>query len=263
MIQMIGFTTVPNAWEDSKLGLSVITFGSPSCYVAEPQGTTTSLRMDFSRNFHHVINPNDYIPFALNDATKRFREFEAVTTHIQKVSPTIRAMWPLFDFFLDYLAQTEVFCNLGCLYSIVTERSGIRNYRQILMEKDIPEPPNPVQVERYHSMPHYYTILRDLIASRLPQVLPQLSQRKAMSPEAVPATLLSLPGIVKACSCVVHSDRLTVSVHIDTPLAQYLLKRVTFKKDADLIDLPMLGISKSPGAEGQVSSRTQHMDLAG
>jgi hypothetical protein len=256
MIEMIGFTAVPNAWEDSKLGLSVITFGSPSCYVAEPQGTTTSLRMDFSRNFHHVINPHDYIPFALNDATRRFKEFETITTNIQKVSPTIRALWPLFDFFLDYLAQTEVFCNLGCLYSIVTDRSGIRNCRQILMKDDIPEPPSPVQVERYHSMPHYYSILRDSIASRLPQVLPQSSQRKALSSEVIPSTLLTLPEMVKACSCVVHSDRLTVSIHIDTPMVQYLLKQVTFKKGNDLINLPMLGISKSLGSEGEVSSRT-------
>lgn len=104
MIQMIGFTTVPNAWEDSKLGLSVITFGSPSCYVAEPHGTTISLRKDFSRNFHHVINPNDYVPFALNDAAKRFKEFESVTIHIQKVSLTIRAMWPLFEFYPTFAA---------------------------------------------------------------------------------------------------------------------------------------------------------------
>ncbi|KAJ4127030.1 hypothetical protein NW768_008651 [Fusarium equiseti] len=65
--------SIPNAWQEGKNGISIITFGSPSCHVNEPQGTSTSWKMHLSKNFHHVINPHDYVPFALNDASKRFK----------------------------------------------------------------------------------------------------------------------------------------------------------------------------------------------
>ncbi|KAF4953521.1 hypothetical protein FGADI_5855 [Fusarium gaditjirri] len=221
-------------------GISIITFGAPSCMVAEPRGTSVSFQMNLSGNFHHVINPHDYVPFALNDSSRKFKQsFDALKTPLGHLSPTIQMLWPILEYFLDLLLQnTGKFCHFGCMYSIVAEVPGIQNCVQALRVNDIPQIPSAGQVDQYHKMAHYFHCVKNSVGARITQ---QVSSGLHHAAFDVSSMILPMPGTVTSCSCVVHSDHLNVSLDVDTPMIQFLLRGATFKKDSREIPLTILG----------------------
>ncbi|KAF4344585.1 hypothetical protein FBEOM_1483 [Fusarium beomiforme] len=241
-LAMVSHEPVPNAWEQTQRGISIITFGAPSCMVAEPRGTTATLQMNLSGNFHHCINPHDYVPFALNDSSRKFRQgFDALKTPLGNMSPTIQMLWPIFEYFLDLLMQhTGRFCHFGCMYSIASEVPGIQSCVQTLRVNDIPQIPSAGQVDQYHKMSHYFHCVKSSVGVRLPRG----SSSEALdgvSIADIPSIILPMPSTVTNCTCVVHSDHLIVSLNVNTPVIQYLLKGATFKKDTRDIPLTILG----------------------
>ncbi|KAF9779926.1 hypothetical protein IL306_001096, partial [Fusarium sp. DS 682] len=241
-LAMVSHEPVPNAWEETQRGISIITYGAPSCMVAEPRGTTASLQVNLSGNFHHIINPHDYVPFALNDSSRRFKQgFDALKAPLGNISPTIQMLWPIFEYFLDLLMQhTGKFCHFGCMYSITAKAPGIQNCVQTLRVNDLPQIPGAGQVDQYHKMSHYFHCVKNSVVAPLPQ--DSSSEALHGVPIAdIPSIILPMPGTVTNCSCVVHSDHLIVSLDVNTPVIQYLLKGATFKKDTREIPLTLLG----------------------
>ncbi|KAG7409041.1 hypothetical protein Forpe1208_v011442 [Fusarium oxysporum f. sp. rapae] len=239
-LAMVSHEPVPNAWEERPGGISIITFGAPSCMVAEPRGTTVSFQMNLSGNFHHVINPHDYVPFALNDSSRKFKQsFDALRTPLGNLSPTIQMLWPILEYFLDLLLQnTGKFCHFGCMYSIAAEVPGIQNCVQTLRVNDIPQIPSAGQVDQYHKMSHYFHCVKNSVGARLTQ---QASSELHHAVSDVSSMILPMPRTVTSCSCVVHSDHLIVSLDVDTPVMQYLLKGATFRSDTREVPLTILG----------------------
>ncbi|KAF5638010.1 hypothetical protein F52700_4713 [Fusarium sp. NRRL 52700] len=256
-LAMVSHDPVPNAWEERPGGISIVTFGAPSCMVAEPRGTTASLQMNLSSNFHHVINPHDYVPFALNDSSRRFRQgFDALRTPLGNISPTIQMLWPILEYFLDLLLQnTGKFCHFGCMYSIAADVPGIHNCVQTLRVNDVPQIPSAGQVEQYHKMSHYFHCVKNSVGAQLLQGPPSDVSNGIQSD--VSSMILPMPGTVVNCSCVVHSDHLIVSLDVDTPVMQYLLERATFRKDSGEIPLTILGFPiKSDHYQGEYRIKT-------
>ncbi|CEI62571.1 unnamed protein product [Fusarium venenatum] len=246
--------SVPNVWEDSQHGISVITFGSPSCHFAEPQGTSTSWKMHLSRNFHHVINPHDYVPFALNDASRRFKQnLNVIKTPLETISPTIKMFWPIFENCLDFLLEKKgKFCHFGCMYSIATETPGIQNCLQIRSADNLPQIPGPREVDEHHKMSHYFHCVKGSIGARLPQETLSESHRD-IDPEEFPSMILPMPATVTNCSCVVENDRLTVSFNVNTAIIQYLLSEAFFMKGRSEIPLTVIGCIQHPEDHCQAS----------
>ncbi|KAF5608006.1 hypothetical protein FPANT_635 [Fusarium pseudoanthophilum] len=240
-LAMVSHDPVPNAWEERSGGISIITFGAPSCMVAEPRGTTASLQMNLSSNFHHVINPHDYVPFALNDSSRRFRQgFDALRTPLGNISPTIQMLWPILEYFLDLLLQhTGKFCHFGCMYSIAAEVPGFQNCVQTLRVNDVPQIPSAGQVDQYHKMSHYFHCVKNSVGVQFLQEATSDVVHEIQSD--VSSMVLPMPRTVMNCSCVVHSDHLIVSLDVDTPVIQYLLRGATFRKDSREIPLTILG----------------------
>ncbi|KAF4456157.1 hypothetical protein F53441_1641 [Fusarium austroafricanum] len=257
-LAMVNHDPVPNTWEEQERGISIITFGAPSCMVSELQGTTAALQMNLSSNFHHVINPHDYVPFALNDSSRKFKQgFDALRKPLSDFSPTIQMLWPIFEYFLNLLMKnTGNFCHFGCLYFIAAE-AGLQNCRQTLRMNDIPQIPNAGQVEQYHKMSHYFHCIKNSVGSRLtPDVSSEVSG--GVASDAVPSMILPMSKTVTNCSCVVHSDRLIVSVSVDNPVIQYFLKEATFKRDGLPIPLRILGFPIKPADHYQASVELEY-----
>ncbi|PTD06831.1 hypothetical protein FCULG_00006500, partial [Fusarium culmorum] len=246
--------SVPNAWEESQCGISVITFGSPSCHFAEPQGTSTSWKMHLSRNFHHVINPHDYVPFALNDASRRFKQnLNAIRTPLETISPTIKMFWPIFENCLDFLLNKKgKFCHFGCMYSIATEVPGIQNCLQIQNVEDLPGIPGAREVDEHHKMSHYFHCVKGSIGARLPQET-LLESHPTTNSHEFPSMILPMPATVTDCSCVVENDRLTVSFNVSTAIIQYLLREAFFMKEGKEISLNIIGYIQHPEDNCQAS----------
>ncbi|KAM0401262.1 hypothetical protein ACHAQC_001943 [Fusarium culmorum] len=246
--------SVPNAWEESQCGISVITFGSPSCHFAEPQGTSTSWKMHLSRNFHHVINPHDYVPFALNDASRRFKQnLNAIRTPLETISPTIKMFWPIFENCLDFLLNKKgKFCHFGCMYSIATEVPGIQNCLQIQNVEDLPGIPGAREVDEHHKMSHYFHCVKGSIGARLPQET-LLESHPTTNSHEFPSMILPMPATVTDCSCVVENDRLTVSFNVSTAIIQYLLREAFFMKEGKEIPLNIIGYIQHPEDNCQAS----------
>ncbi|RGP61694.1 hypothetical protein FSPOR_9819 [Fusarium sporotrichioides] len=246
--------SVPNAWEESQSGISVITFGSPSCHFAEPQGTSTSWKMHLSRNFHHIINPHDYVPFALNDASRKFKQnLNVIRTPLETISPIIKMFWPIFENCLDFLLEKKgKFCHFGCMYSIATEVPGIQNCLQIRTVDDLPQIPGPREVDEHHKMSHYFHCVKGSIGARLPQEALSESHRDIHS-DGFPSMILPMPATVTDCSCVVENDRLTVSFNVNTAIIQYLLREAFFMKGEKEISLTIIGCIQHPEDHCQAS----------
>ncbi|KAJ4007335.1 hypothetical protein NW766_010019 [Fusarium irregulare] len=233
---------IPNAWKEGKNGISVITFGSPSCHFNDPGQSSTSWKMHLSKNFHHVINPNDYVPFALNDASKRFKQnLSTLRTPLEAISPTIKMLWPIFENCLDFLSKkTGKFCHFGCMYSISTKVPGIQNCLQILSARDLPQIPGAREVDEYHKMSHYFHCVKNSIGSRLPQNIVSQNNSGIMSSD-LPSVILPMPGTVVNCSGVVDINRLTMSLDVDSAIMLYLLGGAFFKRDEREIPLTIIG----------------------
>ncbi|RBR25074.1 uncharacterized protein FIESC28_02131 [Fusarium coffeatum] len=209
--------SIPNIWQEGMNGISVITFGSAPCHFNEPQGTTASWKIHVSKNFHHVINPHDYVPFVLNDASRRFEQ--------DSNSPR---------------TKSGKFCHFGCIYSISTECPGIQSCLQILTVGDLPQIPVARDFGECYKMSHYYHCVKSSIGAKLPQdVLPE--NHRGVSFNEIPSLILPMPDTVMNCSCVVDIDRLTISLAVDTAIIHYLLEGAFFKYNEK--DIPFSSIN--------------------
>ncbi|KAL4732193.1 hypothetical protein ACLX1H_001201 [Fusarium chlamydosporum] len=241
----------PNVWEENQDGISVITFGSPSCHFAEPKGTSTSWKMHLSRNFHHVINPYDYVPFALNDQSRRYkRNLDDFTPPLVTMSPTIETFWPLFENCLDsLLKKTGKFCHFGCMYSVTTE---IQSCVQIQSFDSLPQIPSPAEVDEYHKMAHYLRCIRNSAGTRLLQK-GSVKSNGGVKQDDLPSIVLPMPATVTNCLCMVENDQLLVCFNASSTIMQYLLSEAFFRTEGKEVPLTIIGCLPDPDDKYRVS----------
>lgn len=210
--------------------------------------------MHLSRNFHHVINPHDYVPFALNDTSRRFKQnLNALRTPLETISPTIKMFWPIFENCLDFLLkETGKFCHFGCMYSITTAVPGIQSCVQIRNINNLPQTPSAGEVDEYHKMAHYLSCVKSSVVARLSQEVPP-RRKNSINLHELPSIMLPMPATVRNCSCVVESDRLIVSLNVNSTVIQYLLSEAFFRKEGKEIRLTIISCIPDADNGHQVS----------
>ncbi|KAK3365563.1 hypothetical protein B0T24DRAFT_682655 [Lasiosphaeria ovina] len=216
-----------NAWEAPRNGLSVVTFGSPAAMVVEHHGSTAALQKRWAKNFHHVINPDDVVPFALGESPKWIEKFLAFATNAG-LPVTLQFLLGMLKFWLNNLSSGS-FTHYGCIY-LVEMADQTTQCRQITALSQIPQSaPDISKLRQYHSMDHYAHCLSRTATGG--SMAPSMEYATSMTVEEFRQHCWPLPGAIRECSGVVHDNRVTISLTIECRLVQFLLKKVVFKRN--------------------------------
>ncbi|KAL2069468.1 hypothetical protein VTL71DRAFT_14147 [Oculimacula yallundae] len=220
------FSAMPNTWNQNDLGLSVVTFGSPSAMVLEKVESTAAPRHGLRRNFHHIVNPEDYVPFILNDTEKAFLAFSQAVTF----APAISVVWKTV---LKFWESTRGnFAHFGCIFLLKVQQPT-RYLRQITVSTDIPERPRFIHITRYHSMEHYNSCVRNL--DDLQAALGTSYSPYAGALERIDTEILSLASSMGECSATICDSEVTMALTMTSRLSEFLVKSVSFEHEGTQI----------------------------
>ncbi|KAL2676444.1 hypothetical protein Neosp_010202 [[Neocosmospora] mangrovei] len=207
--------SIDNTWGDSAVGLSTITFGAPSPMVVESPTTTARLRSRFRRNFHHIINPDDPVPFLAS------LSMQTIQSMMNKLREVFEALLPSFKAHSGALALIfrlwsigdDKFAHFGRLYLLGIE-GGSEQSRV------------PSRETRFHVMDHYNYCIGDI---PLNENLVRLSDTGEMQPDTLRQHCLPFSNPIRGGICTIKDEMAVVSVTLDAPLAGYFIPRISFE----------------------------------
>ncbi|KAK6497143.1 hypothetical protein TWF506_004618 [Arthrobotrys conoides] len=215
---------------DTSPRISVITFGAPSMMVLEQFGTTATPLKCFTKNFHHIINRDDIVPFILNQSTKKAKEMMEAAQKILAIWPDAKAFFGILLKFFEFWAESrQPFAHYGTIYLIDPvegDSTGIIQCYAIITSRQIPQTPK-VDL-RFHSMDHYNRCLDKTLTDR--KEFPELSIgiSTALTSTQFYKEFLPLPETIKGCTGVVYPTRVVISCPLSPDLLQYCTKNVSF-----------------------------------
>ncbi|KAF3283202.1 hypothetical protein TWF970_001180 [Orbilia oligospora] len=228
-------TSDSDSQEESEINLSprisVITFGAPSMMVLEPFGTTATPPKCFTKNFHHIINRDDIVPFILNQASQKAKEVMDATHKVLTIWPDAKVFFGiLLKLFQSWAEARQPFAHYGVIYLIDPvegDSTGIIQCYAIITSRQIPQTPK-VDL-RFHSMEHYNRCLDKTLTDRkeLPDISTDLST--TLTSTKFCRDLLPLPEIIKGCKGVVYPTKVVISCPISPDLLQFCTKNVSFE----------------------------------
>lgn len=213
--------------------ISAVTFGAPSMMVLEPAGTTATLPRCFMQNFHHIINPDDVVPFIVNSGIRTANNI------LTGAGNLIRATWPDYDWLFTVLGRvlqiwTDNKCPFGyygrlyLLNSVETDGKRMR-CQPVTAPRQLPGTPHADlnSTIRFHSMEHYNFCLGQILAHR--NEFPDIIPATAMTSEQFYQSCLSLPDTIKGCTLMIYDDKIVVSATINAPLIRFFTKNASFE----------------------------------
>jgi hypothetical protein len=247
---------IKNAWNEGSTGLSAVTFGAPSAMVVESKETTASLRRELFGNFHHVINPDDYIPFILNDVkTKGTKLLQTAATALVKVFPVLGPVEEPLTKLLEYwLSIKKQFAHCGSIYVLEKDSPRFR-YCQITSRRQIPPIPDYMETKRFHAMSHYmYCFNGHRVAS---EPLSRIDTSLLLTPTQISEAILPQSTIGSQCICEISDDTITVSIAVRPRISQFFIQQATFKLADDKKPVTMHHFSPMTDGSDQVRSESK------
>ncbi|KAF3223687.1 hypothetical protein TWF679_000124 [Orbilia oligospora] len=211
--------------------ISVITFGAPSMMVLEPFGTTATPPKCFTKNFHHIINRDDIVPFILNQASQKAKEVMEATHKVLEAWPNAKAFFLiLLKLFQSWAEARQPFAHYGIIYLIDPvegDRTGIIKCYAIVTSRQIPQTPK-IDL-RFHSMEHYKRCLDKTLTDRKELLERSTGLSTALTSTSFCEDLLPLPEIIKGCEGIVYPTKVVISCPIGPDLLQFYTKNVSFE----------------------------------
>ena len=254
--------TVQNTWESSASAkISVVTFGSPAMMFLEAPGTTAETRNDLRKNVHHIINPDDFIPFSANCLLRKtsriINKAEETITKILKASwsGAELAVWAAFKVLRIWGNSNDSFAHYGSLYVLYPyegESSRTRQCALITARKQIPSLPSSelAHVLRFHSVNHYYNCMSeafDWYQDSHDLVAPQRTSLLDFQKDCLE------PFSITECEGIVHEDRVMITANIEPLIAQFFIKGVScIPRDNIRVSVTHFDFSNTPSSN-QVS----------
>ncbi|KAK1758805.1 hypothetical protein QBC47DRAFT_409639 [Echria macrotheca] len=245
---------IANAWENVHNGLSVVTFGSPAAMVVEEQSSTAALQKRWGTHFHHIINPDDPIPFALGESPKWFAKFFAVASRAALPPQFQLVLWVL-KFWLENLSRGS-FAHYGCIY-LVEMADQIIQCRQITAISQIPQKaPDGSKFRQYHSMDHYAHCLGTTAQGAI--LVSPMGYTASMTADQFCQQCWQLPAAIRECSGVVHDNQVTISATVESRLVQFFLKDVMFKRNGKNVCVGSISFALNPDNHDQMFMRLDY-----
>jgi hypothetical protein len=240
MTHHYGVRTVHNTWEwelepSASARISTVTFGAPAMMVLEAPGTTAEMRKDLKKNFHHIINPNDVIPFSINRSILMVSRFVDRSEEI--FASLLRTAWPGSELALAVFGRTlrlwtdsnGTFAHYGSLYLLDPYEGNGRTMQCSLITatRQIPSSPELNDIAglwRFHSMEHYNHCLSETLDCHYP--FPEINRTTMMNSLQFQRDCLP-PLVITDCKGKVSDDRVVISATIKPSLIRFLTKGIT------------------------------------
>lgn len=237
-----------NVWNDNtSSALSVVTFGSPASIVAEESWTTAALRGEWTRNFHHIINPMDAIPFVGGQEKQWAKRLLRFVTQSSSSTP-LTMVCNLLEYWVD--SQWD-FAHFGRMYLLECNDHGI-NCRQITTLNQTPAPSkwDINNIKRFHSVEHYAHNLQRTM--RPITALPGSVMSTSMSVDDFQQHCFPLPAAVQDCRGVIRDNHIKVSITVESRLMLYFLHKVTFDRGGEEVPIGGVQVTLRPDNQDQV-----------
>lgn len=229
-----------NAWEDAQIGLSVVTFGSPAAMVVENQYSTTALQSRWTKNFHHVINPDDPVPFALAESPKWIEKFFGIATSVRLPTP-LQTSLVMLKYWLNGRRRGS-FAHFGCIYLLEIVDQTL-HCRRVTALSQIPSiAPDVFNFWQYHSMDHYAHCMGRTVSSD-PLSPSTAENNDLMTVSQFCQHCWSLPESIRESTAVIQDNRIIVTIIVDSRLVQFLLKKVAFKRNGNEVGISRVEFS--------------------
>jgi hypothetical protein len=257
MAQHYPIGTVHNTWEwelepSASARISAVTFGAPAMMVLEAPGTTAEIRKNLKKNIHHIINPNDVIPFSVNPSILTVKRF--FDSSEETFASLLRTAWPGSELALAVFGRTlrlwtdsnGSFAHCGSLYLLDPYEGSGRTMQCSLVtaRRQIPSSPDIDGLKRFHSMEHYSHCLHETL-DRRHYPLPEIKSTILMSSLQFQQDCLP-PLVITDCKGMVHDDRVVISAIIEPSLVRNFTKGISI----------LLGDTRVPVSEFRFSMTT-------
>lgn len=220
--------------------------------VVESQDTTAMLQHELGKNFHHIINPQDYIPFILNNTMDQVNtSWKRVAETFKKANPLLHDVLQPLGKFLKYWASCRgQFAHFGCVYLLEARKTDGIHCRQITEESQIPTIPGINGIERFHAMSHYAHCV-----SRVPEVhkgFQNIDMTTSATSEQFWSTIFPLPGSIQSCVAVVSDTKILITIIINERLAKFLVKEFVFKQGGNNVQVTKMKLTRKTNDLKQV-----------
>jgi len=236
--------------------------------VVEDPETTAAIQKRFTRNIHHIINPQDMVVFMINEAIRIGRSLFTSGAEL------VREQWPELGIYFDVvctlvcstLIARSGFAHFGCIYLIEKNTLGLIRCLPVISKEQIPcPPPQEPKNLRFHRMEHYSYCTNQILHERnwLSDGIPG----GTLGAQQFVRNCFSLPETVSECTGLIHDDRITVSATIASTLAVHLVVGVTLgKKDAPGVERWFVSLEPKPAPvfghlEYEAASKPGHVGL--
>ncbi|KAK6360887.1 hypothetical protein TWF730_007002 [Orbilia blumenaviensis] len=213
--------------------ISTITFGAPAMMVLGPGASTSTPPKRFAKNFHHIINRDDIVPFIVNSGTRKATEaFHETSKILNVVWPDSLWIFPLLRVCFSAWAVNKCpLAHYGRLYLLdrVEGDSGQIRCHALITSRQIPPTPE-IQLE-YHSMAHYYHCLDKTLTDR--KNFLDIDTSTVPNSTDFYRSCLVLPEEIEGCTGTIYPDKIVVLAPIGTPFIRFFMKAVGFEIERD------------------------------
>ncbi|EMD93596.1 hypothetical protein COCC4DRAFT_132601 [Bipolaris maydis ATCC 48331] len=232
---------VQNTWERNSIHtrISVVTFGAPAMMFLQTPGTTAEMRKDLKKNVHHIINPDDIVPFAANWLLHKKNRAVSKTEQIimewlNTTNPSLGvAAFAAFKVLGMWKDNENNLAHYGSLYRLYPYEGNSGRTRQCtLVTAEGLIPSSPVLKSEhgleFHCMDHYH----DCMVNTIDWVR---DSHNAIFPET--KTLEDFrktcmePFEITDCEGIVHEDKVTITAKVKPFLARFFIKSVSHRMD--------------------------------
>jgi len=232
--------TVHNTWEwdlkpSASARISAVTFGAPAMMVLEAPGTTAEMRKDLKKNIHHIINPDDVIPFCVNRSILMANRFfdgveRTFASLLRTTLPGSELALAVFGRVLRLWTDSNGnFAHYGSLYLLHPYEGDGRTIQCSLVtaRRQIPSPPDINDITglgRFHSMEHYNHCLGETLDRHY--TFTEIDSATMMSSLQFRNDCLP-PLVITECKGMVHDDKVMISAIIEPSIARFLIKGIS------------------------------------
>lgn len=201
--------------------------------------TTAAPIKTLAPNFHHVINPDDVVPFATSELkgwTRQLLDILKNNTNIAGASARLlgipqelaRGLLQLVSIIV-YSGVGE-FAHFGRLYLLESKDSNL-TCQQVISKKWVPTTPDLLGFLRFHAMEHYAHCMRRAIPQATRAL--DLGFQDEIGSHEFASLCWPLPETFITCRGTVSDRSVIVLIEMDTRFVQFFIEGVLFELDGN------------------------------